>query len=106
MNETGLLKELALRAGVHEPEARGVLLALRDLLREGRIREDVLWSCGCAPMAGSSDAVDELIACARRHPLGVDFLVGGYLPSVAAEFHTHAFTVEAARQRLREEPAR
>lgn len=44
--------------------------------------------------------VDALIERARAHPLGVDFLVGGYLGSVAAAFRTHAFTVEAARQRL------
>lgn len=48
-------------------------------------------------------AVDELIERAKKHPLGVEFLSKGYLDSVAAGLETHAFTVEAARERLRRE---
>lgn len=44
--------------------------------------------------------VDDLIARARKHPLGVDFLLHGYLGTVAISFDAHAFTVEAARARL------
>jgi hypothetical protein len=45
--------------------------------------------------------VDELIERARAHPLGTEFLEEGYLDSVAAGFQAHAFTVEAARERLK-----
>ncbi|HEX3110826.1 MAG TPA: hypothetical protein VHU41_17135 [Thermoanaerobaculia bacterium] len=44
--------------------------------------------------------VDDLIARARKHPLGIDFLLHGYLGTVAISFDAHAFTVEAARARL------
>lgn len=50
--------------------------------------------------APASEEVDALIAAARRHPLGVEFLAGGWLDSVAAIFGVHAFVVEAARERL------
>lgn len=45
--------------------------------------------------------VEALILAASRHPLGTEFLLGGYLGTVAITFHVHVFTVEAARQRLR-----
>jgi hypothetical protein len=45
--------------------------------------------------------VAALIAAAAKHPLGTDFLVDGHLDSVAIMFRTHAFTVVAARERLR-----
>ena len=45
--------------------------------------------------------VDALIAAATKHPLGTEFLVGGYLGTVAITFRVHAFVVEAARLRLR-----
>lgn len=50
--------------------------------------------------------VEELIERAKRHPLGVEFLSKGYIDSVAAGLETHAFTVEAARERLRREGER
>ena len=100
VNVSELLQELALRAGVAEPETGRVVLALRDLVKEGRVPRDVLWSE--SGQSVPTDAVTELIASARRHPFGVDFLLEGYLPSVAAEFHAHAFIVEAARARLRQ----
>jgi hypothetical protein len=49
--------------------------------------------------------VQELIERAKKHPLGVEFLAQGSLDSVAANFEAHAFTVEAARERLREQEA-
>ena len=47
--------------------------------------------------------VDDLIARARKHPLGMELLLGGFLGSVAIALGAHAFTVEAARKRLRKE---
>jgi inosine-uridine nucleoside N-ribohydrolase len=44
--------------------------------------------------------VDALIDRAKSHPLGTEFLSQGSLDSVAAAFQAHAFTVEAARERL------
>lgn len=44
--------------------------------------------------------VDEVIARARKHPGGIDFLLDGYLGCVAISLGAHAFTVEAARARL------
>ena len=46
--------------------------------------------------------VDELIRRAREHPLGTDYLLHGYLDSVAATFKVHGFTVEHARERIRQ----
>jgi len=46
------------------------------------------------------DDVDRLIARAREHPFGLDFLRHGALDAVAATFGTHAFVVDAARERL------
>lgn len=47
--------------------------------------------------------VSALLERAREHPLGVDFIADGQLAAVAATFGVHAFTVEAARARLRGE---
>lgn len=47
--------------------------------------------------------IEELIATARQHPLGVEFLLDGDLGSVAITFGANAFTVEAARDQLKEE---
>ena len=57
---------------------------------------------GEAPYVPTDRDVDDLIASAAAHPLGVRFLVEGHLGSVATTFRTHAFTVDAARERLRE----
>ncbi len=120
MNEPELIAELARRTGVSDETARAILNALLDIVREGGVSEDILLSPGLArvpapatipaiasggrmPITNHADtaAVDDLIDRARRHNLGLEFLISGYLGSVAAEFGTHAFTVEAARQRLR-----
>ncbi len=50
--------------------------------------------------------IDDLILAARRHPLGLAFLLEGQLCAVATMFQVHAFTVDAARQRLKEQAAR
>ena len=55
--------------------------------------------------AGHTDprVVDALIHRAKSHPLGTEFLSQGSLDSVSAAFQAHAFTVEAARERLQGE---
>ena len=58
---------------------------------------------GVAPYAPTDEEVDRLIARAQAHPLGVRFLLDGHLGSVAVTFETHAFTVDAARDRLARE---
>jgi hypothetical protein len=45
--------------------------------------------------------VADLVERAKGHPLGLDYLKGGHLGSVAVTFETHAFTVLAARDLLR-----
>lgn len=116
MNESRLIGKLSRRAHVPRSTARAVLKALLDLLQEEDVSKHTLLSSGSMgfaepagralrPGANHSDphVVDDLIARARTHSLGVEFLLNGFLASVAAEFDTHAFTVEAARQRLRDE---
>jgi hypothetical protein len=58
---------------------------------------------GIAPYVPSEEEVDRLIARATTHPLGLRFLMDGHLGSVAVTFGTHAFTVDAARDRLARE---
>lgn len=119
MDRPELLNELSLRTGVEPSASRAVFDALLDLVREGAISADVLLfptstnahALGVAartprlPVANHADPllVDDLIDRARKHRLGIDFLRDGLLGSVAAEFGAHAFTVEAARQRLQNE---
>jgi hypothetical protein len=55
---------------------------------------------GSAQYVPASGEVDALIAAAAAHPLGIEFLLNGQLGAVAITFGTHAFTVEAARERL------
>jgi hypothetical protein len=55
------------------------------------------------PYVPGEDEIGALIEKAAAHPLGVRFLVEGHLGSVATMFRTHAFTVDAARERLRRE---
>lgn len=101
MNERELVEELSLRANVPATAARAVLGSLLELLRERRLRGEDLESLALSAADPFDDRnVERLIDRARRHPLGVEFLLNGYLGSVAAEFGAHAFTVEAARERL------
>ncbi|KAF0246822.1 MAG: hypothetical protein FD180_352 [Planctomycetota bacterium] len=67
--------------------------------RSGRAKAK---SHGAHHGAGHTDprVVDALIDRAKNHPLGTEFLSQGSLDSVSAAFQTHAFTVEAARERL------
>ena len=58
---------------------------------------------GFVPMTyvPSTREIKELVAAAERHPLGIEFLLGGELGAVAITFGAHAFAVDAARQQLR-----
>ncbi len=44
--------------------------------------------------------IDALIHAASQHTLGLEFLRGGHLGTVAVTFRAHAFTVVAAREHL------
>ena len=115
MNESDLLRELSRKTGLPESAAEAVLHAARELVHDGVAQPaDVLEETQALPIdaphptAAPADPADptlveELIARARAHPLGLSFLAGGLLASVAIAFGVHAFTVEAARARLRKE---
>ncbi len=109
-NESELLETISRMTCVPVATVRSVVDALLAEAREGHVSEDILLAAergtGNAahrPTSHHSDprAVDDLIARAGKHPLGLEFLRDGLLGSVAAEFGTHAFTVEAARLHLR-----
>jgi hypothetical protein len=46
--------------------------------------------------------MENLVATARNHPLGTEFLLNGDLCAVAITFGTHVFTVEAVRDHWKE----
>lgn len=110
MIDPRLIDELIRRARVSAGDAEAVLQALARMAAEGRFDPAAQFGPGphppappappAEPFVPAQEEVDALIAQARRHPLGVDFLLGGHLGSVAATFKTHAFTVEAARARI------
>jgi len=111
MADARLIDELVRRARLSPSDAEAALRALAELAAEGHLRP-VDGPAGYPAAPGTPappppepfvpDAadVDALIASARRHPLGIDFLIGGHLGTVAVTFKTHAFTVEAARARI------
>jgi hypothetical protein len=87
-----------------------VIAALADLVHDAHVSPDELLHA----LLGAADplhahlvdprdpaVVAELVERAKAHPLGLDYLKGGHLGSVAASFETHAFTVLAARDLLR-----
>lgn len=106
-NESELLETISRKTSVPVTTVRSVVDALLAEVREGHVSEDILraerGASAHRPTSHHSDprAVDDLIARAGKHPLGLEFLRDGLLGSVAAEFGTHAFTVEAARLHLR-----
>ena len=108
MNDSHLIAELVRRSKVSPSDAEAVVDALAQLAAEGRLGAGSRSSPDAEPASQATGEpfmptpadVDALIATARRHPLGVDFLIGGHLGSVAATFKAHAFTVEAARARI------
>jgi hypothetical protein len=118
MAESEFVNELARRAGVSRGEAEAMLRALGEMSREhgvpggsarvsaGGVANDDTRPSPSAPVATASyvpsiPEIEALIAAAEKHPLGVEFLLEGDLGAVAISFGAHAFTVDAARQRLR-----
>jgi hypothetical protein len=123
MAESEMLNELARRAGVSRAEAEALIHALDEMSRDGRgpgraAPASAASATGAfasgrlyrtAPLAAgayvpSEPDIDALIAAAEKHPLGLQFLLEGDLGAVAVSFGAHAFTVDAARQRLRTPP--
>lgn len=111
MKDIELLRELSRRSGLPETAVVLVVQELRELIHEGAIDPASLPELAAAvrhAIAGVSDPcnpdlVDALIARAKRHPLGIEFLLDGGLATVAIALDAHAFTVEAARVRLLQE---
>jgi len=105
MNENELVRELSRKASLPEATTTAVLDAMRDLVREGVVDERTLLPATALPPVDPEDpnVVEQLIARAKKHPLGLEFLASGFLASVAIGLGAHAFTVEAARRRLKRE---
>lgn len=110
MNHSSLVKDVSARAGIPEATVETVLAALADLVHHSFVRPDELVHA----LLGAADPLDthpldprdpalvaDLVERAKAHPLGLDYLKGGHLGSVAATFETHAFTVLSARDLLR-----
>jgi len=110
MNHESLVKDAAARSGLPETTVEKVVAALADVVHHAHATPDELLHAllGAdeplhAHPVDPRDAVvvADLLERARAHPLGLDYLKGGHLGSVAVTFETHAFTVLAARERLR-----
>ena len=105
MADPDLIDDLARRAGVSKADAEAVLEALGTLAPE-RVSE-LLHRASPGPAHAPTRYlfnaldVEALIEAARKHPLGLEFLLNGDLSAVAATFQAHAFTVDAAREHLR-----
>ena len=110
MNHAKLVRDSARLSGLPEATVESVVAALADLVHRSRVSPDELLHA----LLGAADplhahpvdprdaaVVAELVERAKVHPLGLDYLKGGHLGSVAATFETHAFTVLAARDLLR-----
>lgn len=110
MNHASLVQDAATRSGLPVSTVESVVGALADLVHHSHMSPDELLHAllgGPDPLHALSvdprdpSVVAELVERARAHPLGIDFLKGGHLGSVAATFETHAFSVLAARDLLR-----
>ena len=119
MTESELLNELVRRTGVSRVNVETVLAVLAEIRTEQRpprppspptsgssARNDAAapspYTPSYTPEAGE---VERLIRDAGNHPLGLGFLLEGNLCAVATLFGVHAFTVDAARQRLKDQGA-
>ncbi len=110
MTESEVVRELSRRTGLSESATGAVFNALRSLIHDGAVDEALLHDAGAiAPQRSAlvdpkdPSLVEALIARAREHPRGIEFLLGGLLGTVAIALGAHAFTVEAARARLRKQ---
>lgn len=104
MNESEIAKELARRTALPEETTAAVLKAVHELVSEGVVDASVLLNT-TEPAEPPDDpgVVERLIARAKNHPFGLEFLTSGLLATVAITLGAHAFTVEAARRRLQRE---
>lgn len=104
MNDSDTVRELSRRTSLPEAAAAAVLNAIHELIDEGAL-DGASLSKAPEPAAPPDDpsVVDRLIARAKQHPLGLEFLASGLLATVAITLGVHAFTVEAARRRLQRE---
>lgn len=112
MTESELVDRVALRAAMPRSAARLALEALADIAREEANAghpidiEAIVRGHAPAPVKAGNPSevaaaeVEWLVEAARRHPLGLDFLLGGDPGAVAIMFNTHVFHVEAARRIL------
>ena len=111
MNHATLVRDAAARSGLPEATVETVVGALADLVHHsarqpGRAPPRPPRRARPAPRPprrsrATPPSSPELVERAKAHPLGLDYLKGGHLGSVAATFETHAFTVLAARDLLR-----
>ena len=104
MNESDIVRELSRRTSLPEEPTAAVLHAIQELIHEGTLDCATLLKLSEPPGPPDDPAVVErLITRAKKHPLGLEFLVSGFLATVAITLGAHAFTVEAARHRLEKE---
>lgn len=105
MNESELVRELSRKTSLPESTTTAVVDAMRELVREGAVDDRTILVTPPPPAQDPEDPtlVEQLIARAKKHPLGLEFLLSGFLASVAIGLGAHAFTVEAARRRLKRE---
>ena len=110
MNHESLVSDAVSRSGLPRATVEAVVAALADLVHHSHASPDELLHAllGAAEPLDNhpvdprdSAAVATLLERAKVHPLGLDYLKGGHLGSVAVTFETHAFTVLAARDQLR-----
>ena len=110
MNHAQLVRDAASLSVLPEATVESVIAALADLVHRSRVSPDELLHAllGAAdPLQAhpvdprDSHVVAQLVERAKAHPLGLDYLKGGHLGSVAVTFEAHAFTVLAARELLR-----
>lgn len=106
MNEAEIVRELSRRTSLPEETTAAVLHAIHELIDEGAVDGSTLLSppeVSAVVPPDDPGIVERLIARAKKHPQGVEFLASGLLATVAITLGAHAFTVEAARRRLKKE---
>ncbi|MCZ6837492.1 MAG: hypothetical protein O7G85_17080 [Planctomycetota bacterium] len=92
----GILLDIARRGERLGPS----ILTLASSSKELSMSENIQRRKGLCGFQPCESEVQALIAKAKGHELGTDFLTTGSLEAVAALFETHAFTVDAARRKL------
>jgi hypothetical protein len=108
MNEADVVSALARKASLPAETAAAVLHAMRELVRDGDLDGASLLTMPEPVEVPPDDptVVERLIARAKKHPLGIEFLASGLLATVAITLGAHAFTVEAARRRIQKEQSK